>query len=68
MPVSHASLMEIEVGALNITELIDIPFSAYSMNFSQSCRSWRVSFESLVVLCFSARRSSFRILLMKWRA
>ena len=44
MPVSQASLTEMEVGCRKTTELIEMPSLAYSMNLSQRWRSILDSF------------------------
>lgn len=65
IPVSHASLIDIEVGSRNTMELRDIPSFAYLMNWSHSLRSFFVSVEIRVLRCFRALSSSRLIRLMK---
>ena len=68
MPVSQASVTEMEVGFLKTIEFSEIPDAAYSMNRSQSSRSSFVSLVSLVDLYLSALDSSLLTRFMKWRA
>lgn len=65
IPVSHASLIDIEVGSWNTMELRDIPSFAYLMNWSHSLRSFFVSVEMRVLQCFLAYSSSRLIRLIK---
>lgn len=65
MPVSQASLIEIEVGVRKTIELRDIPATAYFMNSSQSFKSSLVSVERYVVLFLFALCSSRLTLFIK---